>query len=834
MRRNRFKEYGLTKEMVEEWYLQQNKTDAEMAVLVGVSDVAMSWFRRKCGIQTKTQLARLTRDHSGPSFAEVTPVELATLYTSMGDRAIAARYGVSKPTVSAKRAQFAIEAISKTDRATSVEELTEDQRDALLGSLLGDGHLLERGVFKVSHYQGQFDYLTHLHRILGPHALPIGYEEKEMDNGRLTFAFILRTVQHEWLKAIRAVFYPEGEKVFPESVLSTLSPRSLAYWYFDDGHLDSGLPSFALGKISEEQTEQICRLVSQRFGLTAYRKTPSTTTCEMMGLRAVSADAFFSIIRDFAPRDMLYKFPAKHWPKGVAPKLPLKTPDRVLLPKGLSDEAKAWETLDESERASLVEGFAEFWVTNGFPYHTPRPEELTTLAHLQASHVIQEGVIKARQVGQGICQGVGKHIWEGRSYGCPSPLELFFDPTQLRGVISYCLRTGQIPNAARMRAALRYWRRTGVYNFRPSAAKALVDRYCPPGGTVFDPCAGYGGRLLGSILSKSRPRYIGCEPSTVSFDGLHQLHRWVTSYLSEFEGSVVLHQVPAEEFDFPPGVDVVMTSPPYWKRETYSEEETQSGHRYPTYSLWLEQFWKPVIRKSVEALRTGGWLILNVDNFSVSGTSYPLVEDTLRLAAECGLGRPELLKYEMPGDSDNSESVFCWSKGVAATMPLASEKSVELPRCRGCGEVSKALHGGLCTQCLVPVGYEKTCKGCPLKFVASRLVQEFHDKSCHARWRRQLKREANPPSGIRVFTCTKCSSKWETKALGRFFLCAKCKEDQDLDGRVKTCKYRNCKGLFTDTSPNKSMGYCRPEHRRREKLLRSGLAGDETYFLGDS
>ena len=245
MRRNRFKEFGLTKEMVEEWYLRQNKTDAEMAELVGVTDVAMSYFRRKCGIQTRTQLARLTFDHTGPRFEDITPVELATLYTSMGDRAIAARYGVSKPTVTAKRAQFAIEALSKTERATSVEELTEEQRDTFLGCLLGDGHLLARGVFKVSHYQEQFDYLTHLHRALAPHALPIMYEEKEMDNGRQTFAFGFQTVQHEWLKALRAVFYPNGEKVFPESVLSVLSPRSLAYWYFDDGHLDSGLPSFA-------------------------------------------------------------------------------------------------------------------------------------------------------------------------------------------------------------------------------------------------------------------------------------------------------------------------------------------------------------------------------------------------------------------------------------------------------------------------------------------------------------------------------------------------------------------------------------------------------------
>lgn len=833
MRRNRFRDFGLTQEMVEEWYLRQNKTDAEMAVIVGVTDAAMSYFRRKCGIPTRGQLARLTFNHTGPNFKDITPVELATLYTSMGDRAIAARYGVSKPTIRAKRAQFAIESLSKSVRATSTEDLTEEQREIILGSLLGDGHLLERGVFKVSHYQEQFDYLTEMHRALSPHTLPIWYEEKEMDNGRQTFAFGFRTVQHEWLKAIRHVFYPNGDKVFPDTVLSILTPRSLAYWYFDDGHLDSGLPSFALGEISGEQTEQVCRQINQRFGLIAYRKTSNSSSSELMGLRAASADAFFTLIRDFATRDLLYKLPPKHWPRGVVPKTPLKTPDLALLPKGLSDEAKIWASLGEVDQASLVEGLAEFWTANGFPYHTPRPEELVTLAHLDASHVIQDGIIKARQVGQGICQGIGRHIWEGHSYGCPSPLELFIDPVQLRGAISYCLRMEQIPNAARLRAALRYWRRTGVYNFRPSAAKTLIDRYCPPGGTVFDPCAGYGGRLLGSILSKSRPKYIGCEPSSASFDGLHKLHRWVCSYLPEFEGRVLLHSIPAEDFDFPQGVDVVLTSPPYWKRETYSEEETQSGHRYTTYDIWLERFWGPVIRKSVEALRTGGWLILNVDNFSVSGKDYALVDDTLRLVAECGLGRPESLVYELPGGTH--ESVLCWSKGVTTVVVNEPVKSVELPQCHGCGTtvVSGSLCKGLCIKCVIPKGYPKVCVGCSCKFVADRNDQEFHSPNCYATHRRRLKREAHPYSGIRVFTCVKCSIKWETKELGRFSLCFKCKEAQDLEGRVKTCAYRNCGNTFTDTSSKNSMKFCSPEHGRREKAFRQGKAKDVTYFRSE-
>lgn len=836
MRRNRFKEAGVTKELVADLYIRQNKTDAEMAGLFGVSDVAMSWFRRKHGIPTKKQVTRLTFEHPGPKFEDLTPIELAAIYTAMGDGAIAARYGVSKPTVAAKRAAFKIEALSKSARSTSVEELTEEQRDVILGSLLGDGHVLERGVFKVSHYQEQFLYLAHLHQVLATHALPISYEEKEMENGRLTFAFYFRTVQHEWLRTVRETFYPQGEKIFPETVLRTLSARALAYWYFDDGHLDSGLPSFALGKITSEQQQQVLKMVADRFNLATYTKPEGSATGKLMGIRAISADAFFALIREFATPDMLYKFPPKHWPRGAVARQPVRTEDAVMLPKSLCDEAKEWSTLDESDRSSLIEAFASYWESTGFPYHTPRPEELTTLSRIEASQVIQGGVIKARQVGQGVCQGVGRHIWEGRSHGSPSPVQLFSDPIQLRAVISFCFQAGQIPNAARLRSALRYWRRNGVYNFRPSAAKALVDNYCRVGGVVFDPCAGYGGRMLGTLLSKARPRYIGCEPSSASLEGLLRLRQWVASYLPEFLDKADIHQTPAEEFDFPQGVDMVMTSPPYWKREVYSDEPTQSSSRYTTYASWLTQFWGPVIRKSVEALRTGGWLVLNVDDFTLGGSFYPLVADTIRLVAGHGLGQPEHFKYELPGAGSDGgprfESVLCWPKGQHLGVAKSPAESVTLPTCSICGKVTttEALQGGTCLKCLTPTGTPKTCKGCTLKFVASRNDREFHDANCYARYRRRLNREANPPSKGRVFTCTACAKSWHTEALGRFSLCPECKEADDLVGRSKICAYRHCGEPFVDTSPKNGMTYCQPEHRRREKLFRAGLVKDESYF----
>ena len=830
-RRNAFRELGVTPEKLEELYVHCNKSDSEIAGLYGVSDAAVSYFRKRWGIRTKSPLERLQFGKKSLGWEGITPVELATLYSSMGDRGIAALYNVSPPTVRNKRKLFGITSISKSERATSCWALTDVQREVLIGSLLGDGHLLEKGSFKVAHYQEQLGYLRSLHQELRPISKPIYYEEKEMDNGRLALAFGFLTEPHEWLRSLYATFYPEGEKVFPPSVLSVLTPRSLAYWYFDDGHLD-GLPSIALGSdksISERQAQEISDVVGKRFSLSLYPKLYAGVW--ILKFRAITADSFFKLIRGFVSEDMVYKLPPKHRPQGVPLLFPTRTKDPVLLPRHLVSKARGWSNESDSVKQQTVDEFTDFWRSVGFPYHTPRPEELGVLLNLEQSQVIQDGHIKSRQVGQSVCQGICKGIWSGRSFGGASPEEVFRDPSRLRKAIEFCLQTGTLPNASRLRGALRFKGHTGVYNFRPSAAKVLVDRFCPFEGTVLDPCGGYGGRLLGSLLSKAQPTYVAYEPSTQAFEGLRRLHGWVCSYLPEKASKVFLHHEPAEQATFVSGVDVVLTSPPYWKREVYSEEETQSSVRYTTYKEWLREFWEKVLGSSLEALKPGGWLVLNVDDFSVSGRRYPLVSDTLRIAAALGLSNPEKYVYDLPGKS-GAESVLCWAKKGASLEVQHPAGVSSLPRCVSCGRVfpEEQLQGKVCEKCSLPKGTPTVCEGCGVEFLATRADQRFHDKACYARYRRRKKRAECPSTGVRTFVCKVCGSSWATSKPGRFTTCPECAAEKEVAGRRKVCAYRYCGESFVDTSSRNSMCYCSPEHRRREKLLRLGIAKDESYF----
>ncbi len=827
MRRNRIKDVGLTREKLAELYASH--TDAVIASMFGVTDVAIGYFRRRWGIQSRTQRQRADQARGGLALEDLTPARLADLYASMGDNAIGRLYGVSKPTIRKLREQWGIGVITKSERATRRTELTSEQKEAIIGTMLGDGHLLERGVLKVSHYQEQIGYLKYLHGILQPHVLPITYGEKVMDNGRLTFTFGFNSVQHEWLRALRSVFYPEGVRIFPESTLRDLSARSLAFWYFDDGQFNEGQVSIALGNLDDLQSEAVSQLVGDRFSLATYIK-PGSSPCRSLGVRASSADRFFELIREFAVPDMLYKFPVKHWPKGAVPHQPVKTSEPTLLPGALVEEAKLWGSLGPDSREALLEAFVQFWSKVGFPHHTPRPEELSALSNLEQHHVIQDDVIKAHQVGQSVCQGIVQHIWDGRSYDGLTPRALFNE--HLRDLLRFVFEMGGVPNAAQVRSALRYWKRSGVYNFRPSAAKALVDRFCRFGGTVLDPCAGYGGRLLGTLLSASQAHYVGIDPSTQTIEGLHRLHCWVESFVPMVQGRTTLVNAAAEDVSFPVGVDLVLTSPPYWKREVYSSEPTQSAERYSTYDAWLQVFWRGVILKSSAALRPGGWLVLNVDDFSLGGRDYKLIEDTLSLVADLGFGKAQQYKYQLP--RGNFEVVLCWSKGPTVGLEPTMATPVQVTSCSACGRAIPftGLHGGLCVQCLSPKGFVVVCKGCGEAFHTIRR-SKFHGPACYARYRRKMEREAHPPSAVRVFTCRLCGENWATAQKGSFHFCPECADKREVAGRSKHCEYRYCENpKFVDTSPKNSMRYCCPEHRRREKLFRSGKVLSVDQFRG--
>lgn len=114
---------------------------------------------------------------------------------------------------------------------------------------------------------------------------------------------------------------------------------------------------------------------------------------------------------------------------------------------------------------------------------------------------------------------------------------------------------------------------------------------------VLDPCAGWGGRMIGVVSVGGY--YHAFEPSTKTYEGLLKLG----SFLQEFETGFTfkIENIPFEDAIIDEKYDFALTSPPYYDTEIYSDEETNSCNRYDTFEKWTEGFYLPMLDKTVKA-----------------------------------------------------------------------------------------------------------------------------------------------------------------------------------------------------------------------------------------
>jgi 16S rRNA G966 N2-methylase RsmD len=144
--------------------------------------------------------------------------------------------------------------------------------------------------------------------------------------------------------------------------------------------------------------------------------------------------------------------------------------------------------------------------------------------------------------------------------------------------------------------------------YRPQMAKMVVSNL---GATqVFDPCAGWGGRLLGSIAGGAET-YTAFEPNTETYEGLSRMVQFLglTDKVRLYKDSAL--NMSAYNIK---NIDVVLTSPPYFDLEVYSHEDTQSITGCSSYKMWVDNFLNPLVVGALHTLKPTGWSCWNVHN----------------------------------------------------------------------------------------------------------------------------------------------------------------------------------------------------------------------------
>lgn len=175
-------------------------------------------------------------------------------------------------------------------------------------------------------------------------------------------------------------------------------------------------------------------------------------------------------------------------------------------------------------------------------------------------------------------------------------------------------------------------------NFRPMNAKAVYERFCPEGGTVYDFCCGFGGRLLGCLSSKKNFRYVGTDPCVETMYHLHELGDYIEMVTGR-DDSYELHCCGSEDFRGPAeSIDFAFSSPPYFDLEVYSTDETQCFNKFPELDQWLEGYVRATIKNIKYMLRRGCVYAVNIADFTVGGgNTVAYVDEWIRISTEEGM-----------------------------------------------------------------------------------------------------------------------------------------------------------------------------------------------------
>jgi hypothetical protein len=299
----------------------------------------------------------------------------------------------------------------------------------------------------------------------------------------------------------------------------------------------------------------------------------------------------------------------------------------------------------------VIEAAMAYYRALGFPYRKlpmhVSMQQINQLAQTDDKNLL--GTV----VGYQVADTYHPHRFHSSAAGMKSPLESFESDKQLHRAIDKTLQHGAIGEEFLGMMAIVAGTQA-CSNFRPGFALSYYRRFCRRGGeVVLDTSTGYGGRLVGFLATNTRGTYIGIDPNVPTHEGNVRLMQ----ELGVPKGyAAVLINAPAEDVDprvvlsrdnatligmegdgaawaLSESCDFAFTSPPYFSKEHYSEDGTQSWVRYgddPT--RWRDLFLQPMLRLQFAALKPGAYSCINIADVKVGKFGVVPLSDWTREA----------------------------------------------------------------------------------------------------------------------------------------------------------------------------------------------------------
>jgi hypothetical protein len=176
--------------------------------------------------------------------------------------------------------------------------LTQRQEEIIVGTILGDGYLENRGTansrLQIRHAISQREYVDWIY---GELAALVAKSPRQIHE-----AYFFRTRSYKFLTYLRQKFYPQGVKIVPEDIF--LSPLSLAIWFMDDGYVDQNAAYFCTHSFDSESLRRIQNLLLRYDLATSLIKDRNHYKTR---ITVASTKKFIQLVKPYIIPSLLYK-----------------------------------------------------------------------------------------------------------------------------------------------------------------------------------------------------------------------------------------------------------------------------------------------------------------------------------------------------------------------------------------------------------------------------------------------------------------------------------------------------------------------------------------------
>jgi len=188
-------------------------------------------------------------------------------------------------------------------RKNLILNLTQEEFDILVGSVIGDGYITKKGRVQIEQGENQQEYLEwKFQKLRHVVSTSILCTKRKRYTGKITISY--RFWSKQYFRPWRNVFYPEGKKIIPKKGL-IFSPLLLAVWYMDDGYLrKKDSIAISTDNFTRCDLKRICEILERN-----YEVKPNIVKSGKLYFGKVATKKLVKIIQPFIISSMCYKLP---------------------------------------------------------------------------------------------------------------------------------------------------------------------------------------------------------------------------------------------------------------------------------------------------------------------------------------------------------------------------------------------------------------------------------------------------------------------------------------------------------------------------------------------